>query len=75
MDTKRQKKDRISHYLLKKRRRTFRQIKSSSLTTFSKNSCDFKSDDSEIDWNFKQFLGFNWKDPSFSRDIKHLSKY
>ncbi len=50
-------------------------MQSSSLTIPSKNSEEINQNYSEVSWNFKQFLGFNWKDHSFSKDIKHLSKY
>ena len=75
MDSNRQKKQSISNYLLKKRKRTIKPMQSSSLTIPSKNSEEINQNYSEVSWNFKQFLGFNWKDHSFSKDIKHLSKY
>ena len=74
MDSNRLKKQRIPNYLLKKRKRAIKQMQSSSLTNPSTNSEEINPNYSDVSWNFKQFLGFNWKDHTFSKDIKHLSK-
>jgi len=73
MDSKRRKKQKISNYLLKKRKRALKQIQLSSTISSSNYSNENIINYSEIIGNFKQFLGFNWQDPSFSKDIKHLS--
>lgn len=75
MDSSRQNRPKISNYLLKKRKRSLKQIQSSSFDNTSNNYDEIFYNYSKVDWNFNQFLGFNWNDPYFSKDIKHLSIY
>ena len=75
MDSSRQNRPKISNYLLKKRKRSLKQIQLSSFDNTSNNYDEIFYNYSKVDWNFNQFLGFNWNDPYFSKDIKHLSIY
>ena len=75
MDSSRQNSPKISNYLLKKRKRSLKQIQLSSFDNTSNNYDEIFYNYSKVDWNFNQFLGFNWNDPYFSKDIKHLSIY
>ncbi len=75
MDSNRQKRHKISNYLLKKRKRSLKQIQSSSFDNTSNNYDEIFYNYSKVAWNFNQFFGFNWNVPYFSKDIKHLSIY
>ena len=75
MDSNRQKRHKISNYLLKKRKRSLKQIQSSSFDNSSNNYDEIIYNYSKVAWNFNQFLGFNWNEPYFSKDIKVLIIY